>query len=110
MFVDTISVIYVKKSLIILLFAKSFPYVQALVQRLYNELKDVTNSTADGIKAAITNETYASANADGVLTFTNTVGGDLSTKANCYPASLNLPDGAAIIGWNAEAENYIVSK
>ena len=79
--------------------------VQALVQRLYNELKDVENSTATGIKNAITNSTYVSAvSTDGVLTFTNAVGGDLTTKANCYPASLNLPDGAAIIAWNAEAE------
>lgn len=79
--------------------------VQALVQRLYNELKDVENSTATGIKNAITNSTYVSAvSTDGVLTFTNDVGGDLKTKANCYPASLNLPDGAAIIGWNPDAE------
>lgn len=80
--------------------------VQALVQRLYNELKDVEeNSTATGIKNAITNSTYVSAvSTDGVLTFKDAVGGDLTTKANCYPASLNLPDGAAIIAWNAEAE------
>lgn len=79
--------------------------VQALVQRLYNELKDATNPTAEGIKAAITNTTYVSSvdATSGVLTFTDAVGGDLSTKAKCYPACLNLPDGAAIIAWNATA-------
>ena len=84
--------------------------VQALVQRLYNELKDVENSTATGIKNAITNSTYVSAvSTDGVLTFKDAVGGDLTTKANCYPASLNLPDGAAIIAWNDTDKAFEVS-
>ena len=68
--------------------------VQALVQDLYTSLQTKSDATSEKLKKAITNATYASADADGKLTFTETISG--------YPANIFLPDGAALVAWSNE--------
>lgn len=70
-------------------------YVQAAVQDLYSSIKASQNPVALAIKTAITNSTYASADADGKLTFTDAISG--------YPENNNnMPAGAAALTWNTE--------
>ena len=66
--------------------------VQALVQNLYTSLQTKTDATSEKLKAAITNATYATADTDGKLTFTEAISG--------YPANIYLPDGAALVAWS----------
>ena len=68
--------------------------VQALVQDLYTSLQTKSDATSEKLKAAITNDTYVSAVADGKLTFTEAISG--------YPANIHLPDGAALVAWSNE--------
>ncbi len=70
--------------------------VQALVDSLYNQLKDVTNDNATAIVNAI--KTKATVGTDGSLTF--------DTSLNGYPANIYLPDGAAVILWDTTAKEF----
>ena len=71
--------------------------VQALVDSLYNQLKDVTNDNATAIVNAI--KTKATVGTDGSLTF--------DTSLNGYPANIYLPDGAAVIWWDSTAKKFL---
>ena len=66
--------------------------VQALVQDLFTSLQTKSDATSEKLKAAITNATYASADTDAKLTFTEAISG--------YPANIYLPDGAALVAWS----------
>ena len=66
--------------------------IQAAVQDLYHSIFSSTDAVSTEIKTAITNSTYAEAANDGTLTFKSAING--------YPASINLPDGAAVISWS----------
>ncbi|MBQ8712942.1 MAG: hypothetical protein IJ551_09045 [Prevotella sp.] len=66
--------------------------VQALVQDLYTSLQTKSDATSAKIKEDITKATYAS-DTNGKLTFTEAISG--------YPANIKLPDGAALVAWDA---------
>lgn len=69
--------------------------VQALVQDLYTSLLTKSDATSTKLKEDIQDTTYVSATAaDGTLTFTDAISG--------YPANIKLPDGAALVAWDAE--------
>ena len=70
--------------------------VKALVDSLYNQLKDANNPNATAIIDAI--KTKATVGADG-LTFNTTLDG--------YPANIYLPDGAAVIMWDATNKKFV---
>lgn len=69
--------------------------VKALVDSLYNQLKDANNPNATAIIDAI--KTKATVGTNG-LTFNTTLDG--------YPANIYLPDGAAVILWDATAKEF----
>lgn len=74
--------------------------VQALVQDLYTSLQTKSDATSEKIKTDITNATYASAS-EGTLTFTDDISG--------YPANIFLPDGAALVAWDATVKEFKVA-
>ena len=70
--------------------------VKALVDSLYNQLKDANNPNATAIIDAI--KTKATVGTEG-LSFDNTLDG--------YPANIYLPDGAAVIMWDATNKKFV---
>ena len=70
--------------------------VQALVDSLYNQLKDASNPSATAIVDSI--KLKATVGTDG-LTF--------DTSLNGYPANIYLPDGAAVIWWDSTAKKFL---
>lgn len=70
-------------------------YVQAVVQDLYSSIKDNTDKVSVAIKNAILNDTYATVNGSGTLTFTDAISG--------YPGGVynDMPDGTAVLSWSA---------
>lgn len=78
--------------------------VQAAVQDLYLSIWKNTDDVSTAIAGAITNSTYASANATtGVLTFTATLG---NSDATYFPGDVNLPDGAALLTYDEETNTF----
>ncbi len=75
--------------------------VQALVQDLYTSLQTKGDATSLKIKEDIINSTYVSADEAGKLTFTEAISG--------YPANIKLPDGAALVAWNATEKKFEVA-
>lgn len=75
--------------------------VQALVQDLYTSLQTKGDATSAKIKEDIINSTYASADEAGKLTFKEDISG--------YPANIKLPDGAALVAWNATENKFEVA-
>jgi len=69
-------------------------YIQAAVQDLYTSVKNNTDAVSAVIRTAITNSTYASADGEGVLTFTDAISGYPSTDNN------DMPAGAAALSWS----------
>lgn len=77
-------------------------YVQACVQDLYSAILASTNPVAVAIKAAITDPTYASADASGKLTFTEAING--------YPENNNsMPAGAVALTWSGATATAVAS-
>ena len=70
--------------------------VKALVDSLYNQLKDANNPNATAIIDSI--KTKARVETNG-LTF--------DTSLNGYPANIYLPDGAAVIMWDATNKKFV---
>lgn len=81
--------------------AGSSKNLQAEVQRLYNLVKDDTNTLAQAIKTAISNSTYVSSTdiANDIVTFNDNIAGYPST-------SDNLPDGAARLTFESGSFAY----
>lgn len=70
--------------------------VKALVDSLYNQLKDANNPNAAAIVDSI--KTKATVETNG-LKFNTTLDG--------YPANIYLPDGAAVIMWDATNKKFV---
>lgn len=70
--------------------------VKALVDSLYNQLKDANNPNATAIIDSI--KTKATVETNG-LSFNTTLDG--------YPANIYLPDGAAVIMWDATNKKFV---
>ena len=79
-------------------------YVQAAVQDLYNSVRNNTDKISKAVADAITNSTYASADATtGTLTFTDAISN--------YPGGDNnsMPAGAAALKWENNAFTAVAS-
>ena len=77
-------------------------YVQACVQDLYSAIFASTNPVAEAIKAAITDPTYATADASGKLTFKEAING--------YPENNNsMPAGAVALTWSGATATAVAS-
>lgn len=73
--------------------------VQAAIQDLYATVKNNTDAVSIAIKNAITNSTYASVNGTtGLLDFEAAITG--------YPGDVNLPDGAAMLTFDAASKTF----
>lgn len=79
-------------------------YVQAAVQDLYNSVRNNTDKISKAVADAITNSTYASADATtGTLTFTEAISN--------YPGGDNnsMPAGAAALSWSGNTATAVAS-
>ena len=73
--------------------------VRAIVQKLYDLLKDNTDAVSTAIVANITSGTYVTL-ADNVISLKDNIAG--------YPADIHLPDGGAIIAWKDATTGFEV--
>ena len=74
----------------------------AAVQKLYTALLGIDGTLSSAIQTNIKNATYASdAESNGTLTFTDAVKG--------YPANIGLPDGAALLTFEASTNTFSVA-
>ncbi|MBR0276357.1 MAG: hypothetical protein IJQ76_09130 [Prevotella sp.] len=78
--------------------AGSSASVLAFIQEIYDGLKKAP-STANGVAAAIAAMEAGATVTDGTYT---------ALPADCqgYPADINLPEGAAVIEWNADSKKF----
>lgn len=86
--------------------------VQAAVEDLYQSLYKNTDAISKAIVAEITATGKATvpATPDGTITFDSSLGTVVALSATSedatYPGDLNIPDGAALLSWDATAKKF----
>ena len=84
--------------------------VQAAVEDLYQSLYKNTDAISTAIVTAIKTKATVPATPDGSITFDASLGtvGALSATSEdaTYPGDLNIPDGAALLSWDATNKKF----